>query len=191
MTLWCGLVLWRNNCISRAPPASSALFNPLSRSLSQDVVNVYHVNLTRNSVLELTPDIRSETGCVCFSHFLCGFLFIGQQTHVVAPQRHRNPLRINQWQDGAFLINSVWSCRCIQPRWHRDRHESVRKKELRFNRWGLEPVFPSCFQCRAVIMLHGSISVSAWEHQTNEIPPKIKQLCLEVWNWKNLTEQHH
>lgn len=53
-----------------------------------------------------------------FSQSLSGFLFIGQQTHVVAPQRHWNPLRINQCQDGAFLINSVWSCRCIQPHWH-------------------------------------------------------------------------
>lgn len=46
-------------------------------------------------------------------------------------RRHQDPLRIHQWQDGAFLINSVWSCRCIQPHWHsereRERHQSERK----------------------------------------------------------------
>lgn len=30
-------------------------------------------------------------------------------------QRHRNLLRIHQWQAAAFLINSVWSSRCIRP----------------------------------------------------------------------------
>lgn len=32
-----------------------------------------------------------------------------------------NPLRIHQWQDGAFLINSVWSFRGIQPCWEKSR----------------------------------------------------------------------
>ena len=124
MTLWCSLSSWHNNYISRA--LSLQPIQHFSIRCLDPYRNVMSLTFIKSISLVISCSYNSFQIChhkavicrVCgFPSHLPGFLFIGQQTHVVAPLRHWNPLRIHQWQDGAFLINSVWSCRCIQPHW--------------------------------------------------------------------------
>lgn len=136
MTLWYSLLSGQYNYISRA--LSPQPIQHFSVKRLDPYLDILWLTFISSIWLVILCSYNSFQICyhkpvVCWAWVRVEFpkphpgsLFIGQHTHVVAPQRHRNPLRIHQWQDGAFLINSVWSHRCFQPHWETHTHTHTR-----------------------------------------------------------------
>lgn len=145
--LWCALLSWHNNYIRGAvwlQPIQRVfiqrcdLYLGVAPFASTDPVRFvtsrsYTSSRTAGTNLlyaghERTVSPASSHVSVCRPARTCG-----------GSQRHRNLLRIHQWQAAAFLINSVWSSRCIRP------HFAQSGTRARWIRKGLKSHFMCAF----------------------------------------------